>query len=359
MRATVRDRGEPLARRHWARSAAMGLVFVAVAFALTLFFQRVALQAHFILFVPAVMFATWLGGLAAGMTASVLTVVAAFYLLPRTEVVAQLVWVVAAAVVAFRTSLLTDARRRAETMLSARAAEEASRRRDAESLSQLRTDVLAQVAHELRQPLSAVTAAAALLQTPAPDTARQPAIATIVRPTEHLRLLIDDLLDLSRMSRNQLKLQKSDIDLCEVVDDSVSAIAADVSARRIDLSTSIPACPVYLTADPTRVRQILSNLLSNAVKFTPEGGKIAFALEQTASHAIMRVRDNGRGISLEHLRIIFDMFERGDGEGTGLGVGLAVARGLAEMHGGSLEAHSDGPGYGSEFVVTLPAAPAA
>jgi signal transduction histidine kinase len=336
------------------RSAAVAVVFVAAAFVLTLILQRVALRAYFMLFVPAVMFSTWVGGRGSGMVASALTVVAATYLLPRTELVDQFAWLVVAAIVTFGTSLMTDARRRAEAVLTAQAKEESARRRDAESLSQLKTDVLAQVAHELRQPLSAVTAAVGLLQVEGSESARQRAVATIARQTNHLRLLIDDLLDLSRMARQQLQLHESDIDLCEVVDDSLSVIAAEIAARRIDLSTTIPPCPVHLTADPTRMRQILSNLLSNAVKFTPEGGKIDLALEQTPGQVVLRVRDNGRGIPPDHLRDIFDMFHKGEGDSTGLGVGLAVAKGLAEMHGGSVEAHSDGPGSGSEFIVRLP-----
>ena len=339
----------------------MALVFVAAAFALTLILQRAALRAYFILYVPAVMFSTWFGGRRAGMLASALTVLAAIYLLPRTEVVDQLVWLIVAAIVTFGTSILTDGRRRAEARLAARAEEESGRRRDAESLSQQKTDLLAQVAHELRQPLTAITAATGLLQTrDLPESSRQRAISVVGRQTNQLRLLIDDLLDLSRLSRQELQLHKSRIDLCELVDDSLNVIAADAAARRIDVSSSVPPCPVYVTADPTRVRQILSNLLWNAVKFTLEDGKIELALEQTESHVIMRVRDNGRGISPDHLRVIFDMFHKGTDESAGLGVGLAVVKGLAEIHGGSAEARSDGPGYGSEFVVTLPlAAPAA
>ena len=346
-------------RRHWVRSAAVALVFVAAAFALTLILQRVALRAYFILYVPAVMFSTWFGGRRAGMLASGLTVLAALYPLPRTDVVDQLAWLIVAAIVTFGTSILTDARRRAESLLTARADDESGRRREAESRSQLKTDLLAQVAHELRQPLTAITAATGLLQTrDLPESSRQRALSVIGRQTNQLRLLIDDLLDLSRLSRQELQLHTSKIDLCEIVDDSFNIIAADAAARRIDVSSSVPPCPVYVTADPTRVRQILSNLLSNAVKFTPEGGKIELALEQTDSHVMMRVRDNGRGISPDRLRVIFDMFHKGTDEGAGLGVGLAVVKGLAEIHGGSAEARSDGPGYGSEFVVKLPVATA-
>jgi signal transduction histidine kinase len=343
-------------RRNLVRSAATALVFVVAAFALTLILQRLALRAYFILFVPAVMFSTWFGGRGAGMLASALTVLAALYLLPSTEIVDQLAWLIVAAIVTFGTSILTDARRRAEALLSARADQESALRRAAESVSQLKTDLLAQVAHELRQPLSAITGATGLLQTAATDTSRQRAIAVIGRQTHHLSLLIDDLLDLSRLARQELQLNKSHIDLCEVVDDSLGVIAADVAARRIDLTSSLPPCPVHVMADPTRVRQILSNLLSNAVKFTPEGGKIDLRLEHAASDVLMRVRDNGCGISPDRLSVIFEMFHKGDGAGSGLGVGLAVVKGLAEMHGGSVEARSNGPGHGSEFVVKLPVA---
>src|SRR5262245_35211445 len=118
------------------------------------------------------------------------------------------------------------------------------------------------------------------------ESARRRAVATIVRQSNHLRLLIEDLLDFSRMSPQELQLHKSNIDLCEVVSDSLTVVAADVAAHGIDLSTSIPRCPVYLTADPARIGQILSNLLANAVKFTPEGGEIDVALEQTNSHVV-------------------------------------------------------------------------
>jgi len=215
--------------------------------------------------------------------------------------------------------------------------------------------LLMQVAHELRQPLSAITTAARLLDTTAPEAARQHAIAVIGRQTDHLRLLVDDLLDLSKMTRQQLQLRTSTIDLCEVVEDSVNVIAGEVAARHIDVHSSLPSCPVHVTADPTRVRQILSNLLSNAVKFTSEGGKIDVAVECTAAQVVMRIRDTGRGIAPHHLPLVFDLFHKGDGEGAGLGIGLAVVKGLTELHGGSVEVRSPGVGHGSEFVVTLPA----
>jgi signal transduction histidine kinase len=336
-------------------AAVLALIFVTSAFVLTLGVRHVAARAYFILFVPAVMFSTWFGGRTSGMLASALTVVATVFLLPPAELADQFAWLIVAGVVTVGTSILTDARRRAEAQLAARAEEERSRRQDAESLSQLKTDVLVQVAHELRQPLSAISTAVRLLDTTAPAADRQRALAVVGRQTDHLRLLIEDLLDLSRLSRQQLQLRKSTIDVCEVVEDSVTMVAGEMAARRIDLRSSLPACPVHVTADPTRVRQILSNLLYNAVKFTSEGGRIELAVEHTAAQVLIRIRDTGRGIAPDHLPHVFDLFQKGDGEGAGLGIGLAVVKALTEMHGGTVEVRSDGVGHGSEFVVTLPA----
>jgi signal transduction histidine kinase len=328
---------------------------VAAAFALTVGIQQIAPRAYFILFIPAVMFSTWFGGRASGLFASALTVAATVFLLPRSEIADQLVWVIVAAIVTFGTSAATAQRRHAEDELRIGAAEERVRRRDAESVSQLKTDLLAQVAHELRQPLNAIGMATRLLESPPSDATRLRALGVIQRQSEHLRRLVDDLLDLSGMNRQELQLRKSEIDLCQVIDDTMHVIADDVAARGVALSAAVPPCPVRLHADPTRVRQIVSNLLSNAVKFTPAGGTIEVAVEQTPSQSIViRVRDTGRGIPADRLPHIFDMFHKGEGGDAGLGVGLAVVKGLAEMHGGAVEARSAGPGRGSEFVVTLP-----
>jgi signal transduction histidine kinase len=343
----------PLARH------ALAALFVAVAFVLTVLLRTVTPRFHFILFVPAVMFAAWFGGRAAGLTASALTVVlAAAFLLPGGAFIEELAWLIVAAIVVVGTSALTAAHRRAEARLAALLSQESARRREAESLSQLKSDVLAQIAHELRQPLGAITSAAQVLEKAPTDASRERGLGVITRQTEHLRRLVDDLLDASRLQRRELKLQTSDVDLCEVVEDVRHVIAPAVTERRIELSSSIPACPLIVRADATRVRQILSNLLSNAVKYTGHGGRIDLVLEETKGDdggVVIRVRDTGRGIPPERLTQIFEMFQTGHGEGTGLGVGLAIVKGLAEMHGGSVQATSDGPGRGSEFIVRLPA----
>jgi signal transduction histidine kinase len=262
---------------------ALAVLFVLLAFGLTLALQAVASRAYYILFVPAVMFAAWFGGLAAGLTASVATVVLTVtFLLPTGTLVDQLAWVVVAAAVAVATSTLVARRRVAETRLATSLAQEQVRRGEAESESKRKSAFLAQVAHELRQPLSAITTAAGLLD-PANVSAatKDRALGVITRQTEHLRRLVDDLLDLSRMSRDELQLRKVNMDICDVVEDCCQSIEPDATGRGIRFVSSVPDCPVSIHADSTRIRQIVLNLLTNAVKFTEAGGEVHLIVEQS------------------------------------------------------------------------------
>jgi signal transduction histidine kinase len=338
-------------------SLTWAVICVAAALIVTLLLQRLSTRIYFILFVPAVMFSTWFGGLVAGMIASLLTVIATVLLLPAPELVDHIAWIAVAALVAFGTGALTARRRQAEEQLAALAGQEQRLRRQAESVSELKTEWLTQVAHELRQPLSAIRTAAHLLDKQKHDAATTGrAVGVIVRQSDQLQVLIEDLLELSKLNRQELQLRRSRLDLCEIVDDSLHVVAAEIDARRLQVRSALPACPLHVMADPTRVRQIVTNLLSNAVKFTPPGGEIDLAVEGTESHVVIRVRDTGLGIEAERLPHIFEMFQKGDGDGAGLGIGLAVVKGLTELHGGSVEARSAGVGRGSEFIVTLPLA---
>ena len=335
---------------------ALAVLFVLLALSLTLALQAVASRAYYILFIPAVMFAAWFGGFGAGLTASVATIAATVaFLLPSGTLIDQLAWVGVAAAVALATSTLVARRRDAEARFVALLAQEQARRGEAESESQRKSALLAQIAHELRQPLGAMTTAAALLGPADISTAaRDRALGVITRQTEHLRRLVDDLLDLSRITRDELHLRKGNVNLCDVVEDCRHSVEADVAGRGIRLTASTPDCPVPIHADATRIRQIVLNLLTNAVKFTNAGGEVYLSVEQEPSEVVIRVRDTGRGISEDRLSTIFDMFETGEGEGIGLGVGLAVVKGLTEVHGGTVQATSPGPGGGSEFIVRLP-----
>jgi CheY-like chemotaxis protein/two-component sensor histidine kinase len=171
--------------------------------------------------------------------------------------------------------------------------------------------------------------------------------------------LVDDLLDLSRISRGLLPLLKEPLDVAQPVQEALEGVQPLVGERRLTLSVALPAEPVYVEADPTRLQQVVGNLLSNAAKYTDPGGTILLTARQEGTELVLRVRDTGIGIDPELLPTIFDLFvqaeRRLDRSHGGLGIGLTLVRRLVEMHSGSVTAHSEGPGKGSEFVVRLAA----
>jgi CheY-like chemotaxis protein len=173
----------------------------------------------------------------------------------------------------------------------------------------------------------------------------------------HMARLIDDLLDLSRIANGKIELRKQRIDIASAVQDALETSGPLIQASGHKLTVSIPPKPVYVDADRTRLAQIFANILNNGAKFTPHGGHIWLAVEQEGSDVVVKVRDNGVGIPTEMLPKIFDMFTQVDSSldrsQGGLGIGLNLVRGLVEMHGGRIEAHSDGPEMGSEFIVRL------
>lgn len=231
---------------------------------------------------------------------------------------------------------------------------EADRRKD---------EFLATLAHELRNPLAPVRNAVHLLRLKSPD---DPQILwardVIERQVQQMSRLVDDLLDVSRISRGKVELRKQSIDLARVVADAIEATRPLIEQRRHRLTVALPDEPILLLADPTRLEQVLANLLNNAAKYTEPGGEISLSAERQGDDALVRVRDTGAGIAHEHLDSVFDMFvqigERGTQTPGGLGIGLSLVRRLVELHGGTVVAHSEGSGKGSEFVVRLPALPA-
>ena len=221
---------------------------------------------------------------------------------------------------------------------------------------------LATLAHELRNPLAPIRNAIELLDPRhgANDAMRADARLIASRQVEHLGRLVDDLLDVSRISHGKITLQMGTLDLRAIVEMAVETSRPFLEAKSQQLTVEIECEPCHVTGDAIRVAQIISNLLSNAAKYTAEGGKIALRLESDAFAVSIHVRDNGIGIAPDELPYVFDLFmqsrdavKRADG---GLGIGLALVRELAELHGGSASAHSDGLGLGSEFVVRLPIA---
>jgi signal transduction histidine kinase len=221
-------------------------------------------------------------------------------------------------------------------------------------------EFLATLAHELRNPLAPIRQAAMISQSPgATEEQKNWSHEVITRQVQHMSLLLDDLLDISRITRGTLELRKQRTDLAGVIASAVETARPALDAKRHRLKVELPRIPVYLEADPLRLSQVLSNLLTNAAKYTDPEGEIRLVGEVIGADVVIRVIDNGIGISPEALPNIFQMFsqvksvqDRSDG---GLGIGLALSRGLIALHSGRLEARSEGLGLGSEFSVHLPA----
>jgi signal transduction histidine kinase len=216
-------------------------------------------------------------------------------------------------------------------------------------------EALANLAHELRDPLAAILLALELRSGEGDPAGRRTLTMAAHQARRALRL-VDDLFDLCAGSWDSLPLRKEVVELAEVVAGARETTRHLLAARGHWLTVSVPAEPVVLVADPVRLEQVLTNLLANAAKFTDPGGDIRLTAAVEAGLIVLRVRDNGRGISPDRLSRVFDRFYQIPGQGTGgLGIGLALVKSLVELHGGSVVASSDGPGTGSEFVVRLPA----
>jgi PAS domain S-box-containing protein len=220
-------------------------------------------------------------------------------------------------------------------------------------------EFLAMLAHELRNPLAPIRSAVRVLNlkgsgVPEARWSRE----IIERQVQHLTRLVDDLLDVSRITRNKLVLQKSRIELAEVISGAVDASRPLVEQYGHELTVSLPSRPVYVDGDAVRLSQVVQNLLNNAAKYTERGGRIWLTAERQDDDVVVRVKDTGIGIPRVTLPRLFEMFYQADRSleraQSGLGVGLALVRRLVEAHGGSVEARSEGVGKGSEFIVRLP-----
>jgi PAS domain S-box-containing protein len=218
---------------------------------------------------------------------------------------------------------------------------------------------LATLAHELRNPLAPVWNGLALIKVQTDDPTRVHQMAGMIeRQVAQLARLVDDLLDVSRITTGKIELKKQRTDLLNVVRGAVETSRPHIEAARHRLSMRLPDEPAELVADPVRLGQVFSNLLNNAAKYTPHGGQIEIEVEIEPQRAVVRVRDNGAGIAPEMLDKVFTLFmqvthpvQRSQG---GLGIGLSLVQALVRMHGGSVEARSAGLGQGSEFIVELP-----
>jgi signal transduction histidine kinase/CheY-like chemotaxis protein len=230
--------------------------------------------------------------------------------------------------------------------------EQADRRKD---------EFLAVLSHELRNPLNPIVNAVAVLRLAQWDGAQiRWASDVIDRQARHLARLLDDLMDVARITRNRIELRWQTVEVRAIVEMAAEATRASFDANGQSLEVHLPEAPVYLRADPARMAQVLGNLLNNAAKYTDAGGKVSLSVARRDRDVVTTVKDSGVGIAPEDLSRLFEMFTQLDGSGSraggGLGIGLALVRALVEMHGGRVEAHSEGLGRGSEFRVTLPAA---
>jgi PAS domain S-box-containing protein len=258
----------------------------------------------------------------------------------------------------------TDRRRYEQELLKARRVAELATqterlaREQAERASRAKDDFLALVSHELKTPLSAILGWTQVLKRQAGGSADlERGLAVIERNTRLQVRLVDDLLDMSRVVSGKLRLDVQRVDLAAVLDAAIETARPAAVARELRLS--VVADPnILVSGDADRLQQVFWNLLSNAVKFTPNGGSVRAIMERVNSHVEVRIIDTGQGMSADFIARAFDRFRQSGTSATqatsGLGLGLSLAKNLVEMHGGSIEAHSDGEGHGSTFIVKLP-----
>ena len=237
-----------------------------------------------------------------------------------------------------------------ETKRMEAALRDADRRKD---------EFLAVLSHELRNPLTPIRYSLHVLDRVAPESEQaRRARATIDHQVTHMTRLVEDLLDIGRISRGKVQLQRRPIDLAAVVGRTIDDHRAVFSARGVALEWRLPPRPIRVYGDDVRMAQVVGNLLHNAAKFTSEHGRVDVDVHEDGTHAVVRVRDTGIGIAPEMLSRIFEPFTQEqqalDRSAGGLGLGLALVRGLIELHGGAVEAHSDGAGHGAELSVRVP-----
>ena len=248
-------------------------------------------------------------------------------------------------------ALLRMRRAERERQVALEALQEADRRKD---------EFLAMLAHELRNPLAPIRNAVEILRLSGDRSVRERARELIGRQVVHLARLVDDLLDVSRITQRKIVLQRKHVSLSAILDAAVELAAPHIADREQSFQVSKPEEEVWLDADGVRLAQVVGNLINNASKFTPRAGVLSLDVTRDADFLRIEVADNGKGISEEFLPAVFELFSQGEisleRAGGGLGIGLSLVKGLVELHGGSVSAHSAGAGKGSSFVIELPLA---
>jgi signal transduction histidine kinase len=260
----------------------------------------------------------------------------------------------------FGTATDVTARKQIEQALHQSLSAEKQARAEAQRASRMKDEFLTMLSHELRTPLNAILGWSQILAAnphPTSDSLR-PGLETIERNVRVQAQLIEDLLDVSRITEGKLRLNVKQVSLCDVVDEALASIRPAAEAKQIRVQTMLDRQSDHVNGDPARLQQVIWNLLSNAVKFTPRGGRIQVLLERVNSHVTLSVSDNGDGIAPEFLPYVFDRFRQADQTTTrafgGLGLGLSIVKHLVELHGGVVRVKSEGQGKGSSFIVELP-----
>lgn len=246
-----------------------------------------------------------------------------------------------------------------DQLLAASVISFAAAKRKADEQEKNRNEFLAMLAHELRNPLSPITTASALLKkAKGNEKIIENAADVIARQAAHMARLVDDLLDVSRVTRGLIEVQLSAVDIRQAIDEAVEQVTPQIQARRHQLDVAGPPYPTAVQADKKRLVQIVTNLLANAAKYTPEGGHVKLETTVHESEVVITVKDNGVGMSPEFISHAFELFAQAertpDRKSGGLGLGLALVKNLVELHGGKVACSSAGLGQGSHFVVTLP-----
>jgi signal transduction histidine kinase/CheY-like chemotaxis protein len=331
-------------------------------------------HAQFLLFIVGVAVAAWHGGLWPGLLATFLGTAAGsyffteprhtFYLANVAEQVDAVLFVGVALLISAGMEAMQSSNRR--VVRQRRQVEEQNRRLEEveaalKQVDRQKQEFLATLAHELRNPLVPIRTSVQILRLKGSHDSESKEIWNVIeRQVSYIGRIVDDLLDTSRIAQNKLQLRTERIALAAVVEQAVEISGPFIAAAGHELSVKLPSIPVHLEADPTRLVQVFINLLNNAAKYTERGGRISVTAEQSGREVVVNVTDNGVGIGADALPHLFDMYmqvehslKRSQG---GLGLGLPLVRRLVHLHGGSVAAHSDGPGKGSEFTVRLPLA---
>jgi signal transduction histidine kinase/CheY-like chemotaxis protein len=368
----TRMRGKPA---RWARYGLAALAPFAV-FAIVIAFP-VLVQAKGtaqLLMSLAVLIAAWYGGLGPGLLAGALILCLTWPdELTTPNLVRMFVFAIQCVICGGLMGLLHRSREMAQSEANARRESESALRKS-DSLLREQTEALhesarrkdeflAMLAHELRNPLAALSGAVAVMSRSTDAEDLEWSRTTIQRNIKQLARLIDDLLDVSRVTRGKIELRKERFEASSVIDQAVDSVQHLLAPKGHQIAVSLARGSLWVNADPTRLQQIVSNLLTNAIQYSEGGSYIRLRAEQHNGEVVVRVRDNGQGIRPELLPHVFDLFTQGDRslartEG-GLGIGLTMVKTLAEMHGGTVTASSEGPGKGSEFVLRLPSGAAA